>query len=217
MIDFHTHSFLSDGILSPAELISRSIAAGYRGLAISDHADDSNLEFLVTSLRRLADQTRDLLPLRFLVAVEITHVPTRRIGPLTDRARELGADLVLVHGETIVEPVPAGTNRAAIEAGVDILAHPGLLTPEEAKMAADSGVLLEITSRKGHCLANGVVAKLGREAGARFIIESDAHAPEDLLPRPFAEKVALGAGLSPDEIESAFMNAQELLERERAR
>jgi putative hydrolase len=84
-------------------------------------------------------------------------------------------------------------------------------------MAAEAGVLLEITSRKGHCLTNGHVAKVGREAGARFVIESDAHEPEDLLSRDFAERIGLGAGLSSDEIRAAFKNAEELLERERGR
>ena len=50
------------------------------------------------------------------------------IAPLSCRARALGAQIVLVHGETIVEPVPPGTNHQAIEAGVDILAHPGLIS-----------------------------------------------------------------------------------------
>ena len=217
MIDFHTHSFISDGVLSPAELISRAAALGCRGLAISDHADDATLDFIVESHRRLADAAGSVLPLRFLVGVEITHVPPARIGPLTERARELGADVVIVHGETLVEPVPKGTNRAAVEAGVDILAHPGLITLDETRMAAQAGVLLEITSREGHCLTNGHVAKMGREAGAGFVIASDAHKPGDLLSRDFAERIALGAGLSSDEIRVAFKNAEELLERERGR
>ncbi len=215
MIDLHTHSFLSDGVLSPAELISRAADIGCRGLAISDHADDATMDFIVRSLRRLADAAGDVLPLKFLVGIEITHVPPARIAPLARRAKELGADVVLVHGQTLVEPVPEGTNRAAIEAGVDILAHPGLITPDEARMAATQGVLLEITSRKGHCLTNGHVAKTGRDAGARFVISSDAHEPRDLLSRVFAETVALGAGLSPDEVGAAFSNAEVILERER--
>ena len=33
-------------------------------------------------------------------------------------SRELGAKIVVVHGETVAEPVEPGNNRAAIEAGV---------------------------------------------------------------------------------------------------
>ena len=48
--------------------------------------------------------------------------------------------LVVVHGESIIEPVEKGTNIAALQCPyVDILAHPGLITLEEAKMAAARG------------------------------------------------------------------------------
>jgi histidinol phosphatase-like PHP family hydrolase len=74
----------------------------------------------------------------------------------------------VVHGETIVEPVLPGTNRAAIAAGVDILAHPGLITKEEAMLAAQKGVLLEITTRRGHSFTNGHVASIARVCGHRW-------------------------------------------------
>jgi len=38
MIDLHTHTFLSDGELGPAELVRRAENAGYRAIGISDHA-----------------------------------------------------------------------------------------------------------------------------------------------------------------------------------
>ena len=54
---------------------------------------------------------------------------------------------------------------------------------------------LELTSRKGHSLTNGLVAALALEAGAPLVLNSDAHSPEDLLPPAVREKVASGAGL----------------------
>ncbi len=42
-------------------------------------------------------------------------------------SKELGAEIVVVHGETSVEPVAPGTNNASVElSDVDILAHPVL-------------------------------------------------------------------------------------------
>ena len=52
-----------------------------------------------------------------------------------------------------------GTNRAAIEAGADIVSHPGIISTEDLLLAKEKGVALEITSRKGHSLSNGHVAK----------------------------------------------------------
>jgi histidinol phosphatase-like PHP family hydrolase len=41
--------------------------------------------------------------------------------------------------------------------------------------------------------------RIAQEADAKIVMDSDAHAPEDLLTREFAMKVALGAGLDEDE------------------
>jgi predicted metal-dependent phosphoesterase TrpH len=51
-IDLHVHSFLSDGALLPSELLRRVVVKGYRAIAITDHADASNMEELVTGHSR---------------------------------------------------------------------------------------------------------------------------------------------------------------------
>ncbi len=213
MIDLHTHTLFSDGELLPAELIQRAEVMGHRGIALTDHVDSSNLDFVLPRVRAVVNQLNHHHRVQALAGVELTHVPPELIAELTLQARELGADLVVVHGETIVEPVAPGTNRAAIEAGVDILAHPGLITPEETALAAQRGVLLEITSRKGHSLTNGHVAALARAAGAGLVVNTDSHAPSDLIDRSLAEKVALGAGVPAAELEGLFANSERLLAR----
>ncbi len=200
MYDFHTHTFLSDGVLSPIELIRRAIHAGYRAMAITDHVGPGNMEFVLKTLIAdcaMASARWDILA---LPGVEITHTPSEDIDRLARECRNLGAIVVNVHGETITEPVVAGTNMAAASSeSVDILAHPGLITPEEARTAARNGVFLEVSARKGHGMANGHVVRAAKAAGGRMILDSDAHAPEDLLTRDFAMKVARGAGLDENE------------------
>lgn len=211
MIDLHSHSLLSDGCLVPAELIQRAAHAGYRGLAITDHADQSNLEFILGSLLPAVRELNLAHPhIKTVAGVEITHVPPVQLALLVQKARALGAQIVVAHGQTISEPVAAGTNLAAIQAGVDILAHPGLLTQEEAKLAAQKGVHLEISARAGHSLTNGLVARMARIAGARLVLNSDAHAPGDLLSRSQAPKIAEGASLNSEEIKAMQINSQTL-------
>ena len=53
MIDLHTHTVYSDGGLIPAELARRARVAGYRGLAFTDHVDDSNLQLILGSQARV--------------------------------------------------------------------------------------------------------------------------------------------------------------------
>ncbi|HEY3379163.1 MAG TPA: histidinol phosphate phosphatase domain-containing protein [Armatimonadota bacterium] len=203
LADFHTHSFFSDGELLPAELIRRAHVQGYTLLGISDHASASNVEMLVAAVRRDVELFRQYLPeLRVLVGVELTHVPPASIPALARAAKAYGAEYVVVHGESPVEPVAPGTNAAAVRcADVDILAHPGLLTPEDAAQAARNGVYIEITSRGGHSLGNGHVVAVGRAAGVAFLINSDSHAPHDLHTAEFVRTVGLGAGLDAAELE----------------
>ena len=197
MFDFHTHTFLSDGVLSPIELIRRAMHIGYKTMAITDHVGPGNLEFVLNTLKTDCLMAEKRWDIEVLPGVEITHTPIEDINDLAKEAKKLGAKIVNVHGETIMEPVVAGTNLAAVSSPyVDILAHPGLISPEEAKIASQNGIFLEVSGRKGHGLSNGHVVKTASEAGASIILDSDAHEPEDLMTRDYAEKVALGSGLN---------------------
>jgi histidinol phosphatase-like PHP family hydrolase len=214
-IDLHNHTFFSDGALLPSELLRRAVVKGHAALAITDHAGASNLEELLRPLLRFARQQADEFGLIFIPGVELTHVPPQSIAPLAAQARALGAGLVLVHGETFVEPVAPGTNAAAVACpDVDILAHPGLITLEEARQAATNGTYLELTSRRGHSLPNGHVARVAREAGASLVLNTDSHHPADMIDQAFARLVAAGAGLDDDEIYAATVtNPQALVRR----
>ncbi len=216
MIDLHTHTIFSDGVLVPAELARRAQVLGYQALAFTDHVDFSNLDFVLPRLIAACTALEDEMEINLLPGVELTHVPPALIGDCVEQARSLGAIIVVVHGETLVEPVAPGTNRAALEAGVDILAHPGLISLEEVELAARQGVFLEITTRRGHALANGHVARLARQAGAKLLLNNDAHTPGDLVTPEMAEKIALGAGLEESEWQRMQCNAWSLVERKNA-
>ena len=195
MIDLHTHSIFSDGELLPSELVRRAVVHGYTAIAITDHVDFTNIEHVLDGIKK-AKYLEEVWDIRVLAGVEITHVPPQKISGLVALARELGAEIVVVHGETLVEPVLPGTNRAAIEARADILAHPGLISKEDAMLAAEVGVCLEITARCGHNRANGHVVRIAEEVGADMIVGTDSHSPGDLVTDEEALKIAIGAGLS---------------------
>jgi len=213
MIDLHTHTFFSDGELVPAELVRRAAVAGYRALAITDHADQSNIAWLLQRLVDVVNEIGASNNVQVLAGVELTHVAPAQYAKATELARQSGAEIVVAHGETIVEPVMAGTNRAAIEAGVDILSHPGLISAEDVQLAAQKGVCLEITTRRGHSLTNGHVAQLALQYGAKLVINNDAHAPGDLMLLEMARKVALGAGLNEEQFQEARRNSEDLVAR----
>ena len=112
MIDLHTHTVFSDGQLTPAELVRQTEVLGLQGVALTDHADTSSLDFIVPRVRAFCDQANRHQRIRALAGIELTYVPPPLIAELTGRARELGAQIVVVHGETItgVTSLPSDRN-----------------------------------------------------------------------------------------------------------
>ena len=219
LYDFHTHTYLSDGVLSPMDLIRFAISKGYTAMGIADHCARGTMRRIIEEARADCLLAQERWNFSAMVGVEITHAPASAIPQLAAEARKLGAELVVVHGETLVEPVEPGTNLAAVSCPqVDFLAHPGLLTQQEAELAVENNVFIELTARQGHCLGNGVVAQRALQAGAQMVLNSDTHVPSDLLTEQFAERVVRAAGVPEDKVKAVLVdNPQELLQRTQAR
>ena len=215
MIDLHTHSVLSDGELLPAELARRAYVAGYKALAITDHVDSGNLALVLAQLVKVSKDLNKYMKIKVLPGVEITHVPPQQIPDLAGLARKLGAKIIVVHGESPVEPVISGTNLAGLESDIDILAHPGLITEQEVKLAKKRGIYLELSARRGHSLTNGYIAKLAKKIGAKLVINTDAHSSSELFTKEILRKVGLGAGLSEKEFKGVLGNSLSLVRKRR--
>lgn len=211
--DFHMHSLFSDGDLLPSEIVRRTYILNNRAIAITDHADPSNMEAIIRALVRASDFiSKYYSDFQLIPGVELTHVPPKSIPTLAKEAKSYGAKIVVVHGETPVEPVQPGTN--SISCGcpdVDILAHPGMISEDEVSKAKDNGVFLELSYRCGHCLGNGRVASLATKIGAKLLVNSDAHDIGDHLSPEVALNVARGSGLSESEAERAISKNPDLL------
>jgi len=215
--DFHLHTFLSDGALLPIELLRRCAVKGHAGVVTADHTSASTMGRVIAEAALDCALARRHWGLEAYAGTELTHVPATAIAELAAEAKAAGAALVVVHGESPVEPVEPGTNLAAASSPhVDILAHPGLITPETAKAAAANNVFIEVTSRQGHGMANGHVVSVALQAGARLIVDSDTHRPEDILTPQWAEHVARCAGIPEDLLQTVLLDhALELMERAR--
>jgi len=215
IIDFHTHTFLSDGGNSPIELIRYACANGYSIIGITDHVSYSNIDYIIDAAIRDCTLAQRFWNIKAIAGVELTNVPAKSINEIAKYAKEKGAKLVIVHGESISEDVEPGTDYNAVNSDyVDILAHPGLITLEDAKEAAKRGIYLEITYKGGNCLANGHVVKTGRSAGAKFLINSDSHLHKNLFTGDMQLKVGKGAGLEEAEItEILETNSKSLLKK----
>jgi putative hydrolase len=204
MINLHSHTIHSDGCLLPSELAVRYSAAGYKVLAITDHVDSSNIEAVVPSIVKFCKAWPKNSPIKVLPGVELTHLPLNQFKPLAKFARSRGIKVIIAHGETPVEPVIPGTNRAAIEACIDILAHPGRISDADAKLAKKNGVFLEITSRNGHGRTNAFVAKQALKFGCSLVLNHDSHRPEDIISPAQTRAIAIKAGLTKKQIDLIY-------------
>lgn len=213
MIDLHMHSIFSDGDLIPSELIRRASVIGYTAMAITDHADQSNLDFIVPRIVEVCATVSPAFGITVVAGIELTHIPPQQIAGLAEKARQLGAKIIVVHGETIAEPVMPGTNHAALQAPIDILAHPGLISADDAALAGKNSICLEISARKGHCLTNGHVVGMARAAKAKLVLNTDSHTPGDMIRDDKARKIARGAGLPESEVHLLFENSEFLVKK----
>ena len=211
MYNLHAHTFLSDGALLPSEVAVRYLDKGYKVLAITDHADYSNIKQITKSIVEFCKRWPKDSAIKVLPGIELTHLPVEQFKPLATIARKEGIKIIIAHGETSVEPVAKNTNHLALMADIDILAHPGLISDADTKLAKDRGVFLEITSRRGHNQTNSHVVKQAGKFGAKLILNNDSHTPEDIISPVELIKVGLDLGLTTAEIDKIYQDVKEFL------
>jgi histidinol phosphatase-like PHP family hydrolase len=211
IIDLHTHTFFSDGVLIPSELVYTAKQAGYEAIAITDHVDFSNMDSVIPKILKAAHHLEQEYGIVVLVGAEITYVPPKLIDKAAKECRNWGAEIIVVHGETLAENVPPETNFYAASADIDILAHPGFLTKEVAEIARDNDVKIELAARIHHGRKNKEIAEIARAVGAKMVIDSDAHKPQDLLSHDLIQATLALAGLEPDYYKTIRANAYEIV------
>ena len=211
MIDLHTHTLLSDGELLPSELVRRAQVKGYTAIALTDHVDSSNIDFVLPRIVKVSKVLNKDWDIFVIPGVEITHAPLKEIPNLVKFARKHGAQIVVVHGETVMEPVIPGTNRCAIEARCDILSHPGNIKEEDVVLAAKRGVALEITTRESHASTNAHVYSLAKLNNAKLVLNTDTHSPDNLISDEEAKEFLTSLGLVSEEINTIFRNSQNIV------
>jgi len=218
--ELHSHTNFSDGKTSIEEMVNKAYELN-SAIAITDHfiGDEfginkilyRNISSLDSFLKR-----RDKFSKIFdevVFGIEITRVNPRKIPEMAMAAKKHGF-IVLVHGETGGDKVPAGTNTAALNCEyVDILAHPGHLSEEDALRAKQNKIFIEITAREIHRSENPEIAKICKKFNLEMVINTDAHSADELIDYETANNVGLNAGLSEDEVWQANENAKKFFKK----
>ncbi|MFH1826502.1 MAG: histidinol phosphate phosphatase domain-containing protein [bacterium] len=215
--EFHSHTIFSDGKLLPLSLAIEAEYKEHAVIALTDHVDPSNLEHAVKNLVRFCKEMAGKTKIQIIPGAEVSYLPPPEIEKYAKQARELGARIIIVHGESPAEPaVPKGTNHEALKLKglVNILAHPGMITEEDALLAKENNIYLELSARRGHSDGNKHVASIAKKVGAKMLVNTDAHTDKDLISQEQAFEVASQAGLNEAEAAAVVRNnPQELLKK----
>lgn len=220
MMDFHVHVRLdgtgegarnalsNDNGMLPAEALRYASLCGCRAVGLVLRSDGWNLSgvaALAQHVRRIGLYTN----VEAFAGVELVHVPPALLPEVVQEARTAGADFVMVHGETLAEQhldlVDAGTNFAAVEAGADILAHPGIVDAEVAAFAAEKGVALEWTACPRHALSNSHVVAMAERFNTILLPGSDARNMAELV-APARWKQLFQGGMLSDTLQKNMRN-----------
>jgi histidinol phosphatase-like PHP family hydrolase len=234
--DLHTHSDWSDGGSPIEEMAAAAIGVGHDYIALTDHsprlkvANGLSAERLREQLRVVAALNEQLAPFRILTGIEVDILEDGSLDQDPDLLAEL--DVVVASAHSKLRMPAADMTRRMLRAienpRVNVLGHcTGRIvkaggrrggTRPESEFDADKvfaacvehDVAVEINSRPDRLDPPKRLLRPAYEAGCRFAIDSDAHAPGQLDWQPFGCERAARCGVEPGRVVNA-MSVADLL------
>jgi len=236
--DLHTHSDWSDGGSPIEEMAAAAREIGHDYIALTDHsprltvANGLSTERLREQLQVVAGLNKRLAPFRILTGIEVDILDDGSLDQDPDLLDQLDVVVASVHSKLRMER-DAMTKRmvtAVRNPRVDVLGHctgrvirgggrraAGRTRPESQFDPAavfdacrEHGVAVEINSRADRLDPPKRLLRLALEAGCRFAIDSDAHAPGQLDWQPAGCERAVACGVAADRVANT-MAADDLL------
>jgi DNA polymerase (family 10) len=218
--DLHTHTNLTDGVASLADMVAAAARRGYEYYAITDHAPNLIMQRM-TDEKMLAqrDQVRALeTDLALLHGTELNIAPDGSVDwdeTGLDGQGLAGFDLCVasVHSH-FDQPRREMTRRfivACENPRVNIIGHPttrrmGRRPPVDVdfgelfRACARTGTALEVNASPQRLDLPADHIRAARDAGVKFAIDSDAHSVSDLGNMPYGIGTAQRGWLTPDDV-----------------
>lgn len=219
--DCHTHTDWSDGGSSVEEMAEAARDLGHEYLVITDHsprltvANGLSADRLRRQLDVVAECRERVAPLRILTGIEVDILADGSLDQDPDLLEQLDVVVASVHS-ALRMPAVEMTERmltAVANPRVNVLGHctgrlvSGRGRPEsefdaERVFAAcrDHDVAVEINSRPERLDPPRRLLRLAHEAGCRFAVDTDAHAPGQLSWLPFGCARADECGVTADRV-----------------
>jgi histidinol phosphatase-like PHP family hydrolase len=219
--DLHTHTDLTDGIVSLEGMIAAAAARGYEYYAVTDHAPNLVMQRMTDEkmlaqrdqLRALADTTGMAL----LHGSELNIAPDGSVDWDADFLR--GFDLCVASVHSSFEQDQATMTRRFVTAAenpfVNVIGHPltrkvGRRPPVRVDLdalyaaCARTGTALEINASPDRMDLPPEHIAAARDAGVKFAIDTDAHSLADLANMRYGVAAARFGGLTKEDVINAW-------------
>jgi putative hydrolase len=205
--DCHTHSDWSDGGSPPLEMAEAARALGHEWIALTDHsprltvANGLSASRLEAQLELIEALNAELAPFRILTGIEVDILEDGSLDQREDLLARLDVVVASVHSLLRMPAAPMTRRMVAAirNPHVDVLGHctgrllglgrqggrgqrPESVFDPAAVFGAcrEQGVAVEINCRPERMDPPDRLLGLAAEAGCRFAIDTDAHAPGQL-------------------------------------
>jgi DNA polymerase (family 10) len=218
--DLHTHTDLTDGVASLADMVSAAARRGYEYYAVTDHAPNLVMQRM-TDEKMLAqrEQVRALdTTMELLHGTELNIAPDGSVDwdeAGLDGQGLAGFDLCVASVHSHFDQPRAEMTRRFITAcenpRVNVIGHPttrriGRRLPVDVdfgelfRACARTGTALEINASPQRLDLPSDQIRAARDAGVKFAIDSDAHSVADLGNMPYGVGTAQRGWLTPDDV-----------------
>jgi DNA polymerase (family X) len=213
--DLHTHTDLTDGVASLADMVAAAARRGYEYYAVTDHAPDLVMQRM-TDEKMLAqrDQLRAMqADLVLLHGTELNIAPDGSVD--WDQDFLSGFDMCVASVHSHFDQPRAEMTRRFIAAcenpRVNIIGHPttrriGRRPPVDVdfgelfRACARTGTALEVNASPQRLDLPSDHIRAARDAGVKFAIDSDAHSVSDLGNMPYGIGTAQRGWLTADDV-----------------
>jgi putative hydrolase len=215
--DLHSHTDWSDGRASVGEMARAARARGYQYLAVTDHSPRITVvnglgpERLAAQRRLIDDANRELDGITILQGIEVDINEDGSLDLPDDVLAALDVVIASPHVKLRMEAAAMTERmlRAVEHPHVDVIGHPTGRRPGSRpgaeydfevvfRRAAERGVVMEIDCDPARMDLSPELARLAASLGCRLCLDSDAHAPDQLLYVDLAIWTARQAGIETD-------------------
>ena len=221
--DLHMHTTRSDGRDTLDAMIEAAIAHGHEYIAITEHskalamANGFDAERVRKSVTEIAEARKRHPQIPILHGLEVDILADGELDLDDDTLALLDWVIISIHSRFDQAPdvATARALRAVQHPLVHAFGHPtgrliGSREPVAFDMeqiceaAAAHGVAMEINASPDRLDLSDVNARLAREKGCRFVIDTDAHSTAQFSQQMFGVFQARRAGLTRDDVVNAL-------------